>query len=247
MRHFAIAAAAGSCRATLHTPSESGQWPGVILFMDGPGIRPAMTEIAERLAANGFTVLLPDLFYRAGPYEPIDARRVFADTERREQHAARFMATASVANVLADLPAFLDALSRQPETLPGPFGATGYCMGGKLALCVAGHFADRFAAVASYHGGGLETDAPDSPHLLADRIRARVYVAGAIEDRFFPDEMKQRLEQALTAAGVTHTVETYPAHHGWVPTDMPAYDAAEAEHHWRTIVPLFRETLAAAV
>jgi carboxymethylenebutenolidase len=95
------------------------------------------------------------------------------------------------------------------------------------------------AAAASYHGGGLATDAPDSPHLLAPRIKARVYVGGAIEDRGFDDTQKQRLEDALTQAGVAHTVETYNAKHGWVPTDTPVHDPVAAEKHWQTLFDLF--------
>ncbi len=102
---------------------------------------------------------------------------------------------------------------------------------------------DRIVATASYHGGRLATDAPDSPHLLAPRIKSRVYVAGAIEDASFTDEMKARLEDALTKAGVDHVVETYPAKHGWVPRDTPVHDAACAERHWKTMIELFDSTL----
>jgi carboxymethylenebutenolidase len=94
-------------------------------------------------------------------------------------------------------------------------------------------------AAASYHGGRLASDAPDSPHLLAPKMRARIYVAGAIEDQSFPDDMKQRLEQALTAAGVDHTIETYQAKHGWVFRDTPVFDAAAAERHWHSLLALF--------
>jgi carboxymethylenebutenolidase len=116
-------------------------------------------------------------------------------------------------------------------------------MGGLMSLTAAGTFPERIAATASYHGGRLATDAPDSPHLLAPRMKSRVYVAGAIEDQGFPDDMKARLEKALTEAGVDHTIETYPAKHGWVFRDTPVYDAAESEHHWRTLVQLMDETL----
>jgi carboxymethylenebutenolidase len=112
-------------------------------------------------------------------------------------------------------------------------------MGGRLALIAAGTFPDRVAAAASYHGGGLANDTPTSPHLLAPQIRAKIYVAGAIEDANFTDEMKTLLEAALAEGGVDHRVETYPAHHGWVPRDMPAHDPVEAEHHWATLIPFF--------
>lgn len=121
----------------------------------------------------------------------------------------------------------------------GSYGVTGYCMGGRLALVAAGTYPERIAAVASYHGGGLANDTPGSPHLLAGRIKAKVYVAGAIEDANFDDAQKARLIAALEEAGVDHKVETYPAKHGWVPDDMPVHDPVQAERHWQTLIPFF--------
>ncbi|HUO22546.1 MAG TPA: dienelactone hydrolase family protein [Caulobacteraceae bacterium] len=227
----------GVCPSYVYRPEGEGPWPGVILYMDGPGMRPAVQEMAERLASYGFVVLLPDLFYRSGPYAPIDPKVVFTDATLREAHREKFMSLATPANVVSDTAAFLDALAARPDVKPGPVGVTGYCMGGRLALFVAGHYPERVGAMASYHGGGLANDKPDSPHRLAPKIKAKVYVAGAIQDANFTDEQKQMLETALTEAGVEHTVETYPAKHGWVPRDMPVHDPVEAEHHWRTLVP----------
>jgi carboxymethylenebutenolidase len=116
-------------------------------------------------------------------------------------------------------------------------------MGGLISLTAAGTYPDRVVATASYHGGRLATDAPDSPHLLASKVRSRVYVAGAVEDPSFPDEMKARLEDALTKAGVDHKIETYQAKHGWVFRDTPVYDADAAERHWKTLDELFAVTL----
>jgi carboxymethylenebutenolidase len=116
-------------------------------------------------------------------------------------------------------------------------------MGGLMSLSAAGTFPNRIAASASYHAGRLASDAPDSPHRLAPKIRARVYVAGAIEDPSFPDEMKARLEQALTEAGVDHIVETYPAKHGFVLGDTLTYDPAAAERHWQSLHELLDSTL----
>ena len=112
-----------------------------------------------------------------------------------------------------------------------------------MSLTAAGTYPDRIAATASYHGGRLATDAPDSPHLLAPKIKSRVYIAGASDDQTFPDEMKERLERALTAAGVHHVIETYPAKHGWVFRDTPVFDAAAAERHWRTLLALLEAVL----
>lgn len=116
-------------------------------------------------------------------------------------------------------------------------------MGGRLALIAAGTYPDRIAVAASHHGGGLANDTPSSPHLLASKMQARIYVAGATDDPNFDEAMKQRLEQALTEAGVDHRIETYPAKHGWVLRDMPVHDPKEAEHHWQRLLPLLRGVL----
>src|SRR5262249_10306882 len=160
-----------------------------------------------------------------GPYEPMDARAIFSDPEKRKVLGDKF-ALATSANIMSDMPAFLDHLAAQPDVKPGAIGTTGYCMGGRLSLIAAATYPDRIAAAALDQGGRLATDAPDSPHKLASQIKARVYVAGAIEDASFPDDMKAQLEAALTEAGVDHKVETYPAKHGWVMRDTPIYDAA---------------------
>ena len=233
----------GLCPAYIYRPSGTGPWPAVLVYMDGLGIRPAMLEVGERLATAGYVVLLPDLYYRLGPYEPMDPREIFASPEKTAVLKERFIAVATPENMMSDTQAFLDYLAAQADVKAGPIGVTGYCMGGSLALRAAGTFPDRIGAAASYHGGRLATDAPDSPHLLAPKIRARVYVAGAIEDQGFPDDMKARLEEALTKAGVEHTVETYPARHGWVLRDMPVYDAEQCEHHWRTLTGLLAGTV----
>jgi carboxymethylenebutenolidase len=202
-----------------------------------------MLELGERLATLGYYVLLPDLFYRSGPYEPMDPHVVFSDPEKRKVLFEKFFALATPANIMSDTHAFLEYLAAQPQVLPGGIGTTGYCMGGLMSLTAAGTYPDRIVAAASYHGGRLATDAPDSPHLLAPKMRARIYVGGAIEDQSFPDEMKERLESALTQAGVDHRIETYQAKHGWVFRDTPVYDAAAAEHHWETLGDLFAAIL----
>ncbi len=202
-----------------------------------------MLEIGERLATHGYFVLLPDLFYRSGPYEPMDARTVFSDPEKRKVLMEKFFAFATVANVMSDTQSFLDFLAQRPEVKPGGIGTTGYCLGGLMSLTAAGTYPDRIVATASYHGARLATDAPESPHRLAPKIKSRVYVAGAIEDASFTDEMKARLEEALTTAGVDHQIETYPARHGFALRDTPVYDAAACERHWRTMLALFASTL----
>lgn len=228
----------GVCPSYVFRPQGTGPWPAVLVFMDGVGIRPAMLEIGERLSTHGYFVLLPDLFYRHGPYGPLNAQEIFTNPEKIKWLRETMFPHAQPAKILADTETFLAWLADQRDVKPGPIGTTGYCMGGMLSLMAAGTYPDRIAAAASYHGGRLATDAPDSPHLLAPKIKARVYVAGASEDMFFTDEMKALLEEALTKAGVDHVVETYPARHGWVLRDTPVHDAACTERHWKTLVAL---------
>jgi carboxymethylenebutenolidase len=229
----------GTCPSYVFRPSGAGPWPAVLVFMDGVGIRPAMLEIGERLATYGFFVLLPDLFYRHGPYEPMDAKSIFTNPEKIKELREKFFVHAAPDKILRDVPFFLDWIAAQPDVRPGGIGTTGYCMGGMLSLMAAGTYPDRIVAAASYHGGRLATDAPDSPHLLAPKIKARLYIAGASEDMFFTDEMKATLADALVRAGVEHEIETYPARHGWVLRDTPVHDVACAERHWETLVAHF--------
>lgn len=233
----------GVCPSYVYRPAAGAPWPAVLVFMDGLAIRPALLELGERLATYGYFVLLPDLFYRSGPYEPMDPHTVFSDPEKRKILMEKFFAPATPANVMSDTRAFLDFLAAQPDVRPGKIGTTGYCMGGLMSLTAAGTYPERIAATASFHGGRLATDAPDSPHLLAPHMKSRVYIAGAIEDASFPDDMKARLERALSDAGVDHRIETYPARHGWVFRDTPVYDAAASERHWQSLTALLAATL----
>jgi carboxymethylenebutenolidase len=232
----------GVCTVHAYHPHGDGPWPPAIVYMDGMGMRPAVMEIAARLASGGYFVLLPDLFYRVG-YTGEEGARLFASPEGIAEWKERVMPAASVENVMRDTEVLLAHLAAESRASDGAIGVTGYCMGGRLALYAAGQFGDGVAVAASYHGGGLATDAPDSPHLLAPLMTARVYVGAAIEDRGFDDAQKERLGRALSDAGVEHLIETYNARHGWVPRDTAAHDPAEAEHHWRTLFALFGRAL----
>ncbi len=231
----------GTCPTHVFEPEGSGPWPGVIMYMDAYGIRPALIEIASRLASAGYHVVLPDLYYRSGYAAP--GSSLFKDPAVGADWTTRIVPTLSNGNIMRDVPALLSHLDASLNVLAGPIGVVGYCMGGRMSLSAAGSFPERVAAAASYHGGDLVTKEPDSPHLLASMMRARIYVGGAKEDAGFDDGQKQRLEDALTAAHVTHTIETYDARHGWVPSDTPAHDAAATEKHWVTLLRLFNETL----
>ncbi|HEX7926191.1 MAG TPA: dienelactone hydrolase family protein [bacterium] len=234
----------GVCPASVFKPAGKGPWPAVLMYLDGPGIRPALWEMGERLAGHGYYVLLPDLFYRGGSYPPNDVRALFGNPERRAAWQAKYQGTATIANCMRDTRACLDFLSAQPEVKQSAIGTTGYCMGGARSLTAMATYPDRVVAAASYHGGNLANDAPDSPHLLAAKMKGRVYVAGAVEDPFFDDKQKTLLIDAFKKAGTNAVVETYAgAKHGWVPTDTPVYNQAGAEKHWQTLIALFDATL----
>jgi carboxymethylenebutenolidase len=153
----------------------------------------------------------------------------------------------SVEKQMIDTRACLEFLAKQPMAKADKVGVTGYCMGGGIALRAAGTFPDRIAAAASFHGGNQATDAEDSPHLLAPKMKAKVLVAGADEDRGFDEAQCAKLDQALKDAGVDAEVSIWKgAKHGWVPTDMAVYNKDAAERHWVELVKLFDETLKAA-
>ena len=245
MKATTIQTADGLCPSYVFRPEGSGPWPGVLMFMDGIGIRPAMLDVGERLATHGYFVLLPDLFYRAGPYAPMDAKTVFSDPEQRKVLMEKFFPAASQGKIMSDTRAFLDYLAAQRDVKPDVFGTTGYCMGGRMSLVAAATYPDRIVAAAAYHPGRLVTDDADSPHTLMPSIKARVFIGRASEDASFTDENLTAVEQALTKGGVDHKLETFPAKHGWVLSDTPVYDKAEAERHWTTLLALLDAKLKA--
>ncbi len=235
-----IKTADGTARAGLFQ-TENGARAGVILYMDAFGPRPALDGMAERLASEGYMVLVPDLFYRNAPYGPFDAATAFAQEDSKAALMALLSGTTQEMTV-RDSGAFLEALAK--EGAGGPVGTVGYCMGGARALNAAVRYGDRIMAAASFHGGNLAGDAPDSPHRHAAGIKARVYVGSAGVDRSFPPEQSARLAQALRTAEVDHIIENYVGmNHGWCVPDHTAFDAAGAERHWKRLAGFFGETL----
>jgi carboxymethylenebutenolidase len=215
------------------------------MFADAGGMRDTMRQMGERLSNLGFVVLVPDFYYRNGPYDPVDMRTAFSTQETMEKIMG-MMRGYTPEMAVKDATAFVEYLDSLPEKKSGGVGTTGYCMGGRLSLITATHLGDRIAAAASFHGGGIaKEDDPNSPHHRAGAIKATVYVAGAIEDQSFNDEDRDLLEQSLTQAGVSHTIETYPAHHGFAVSDNTSYDEAAAERHWQAMENLFASALVA--
>jgi carboxymethylenebutenolidase len=233
----------GVCPTHVFTPGGTGPWPAAIFYMDGLGIRPTLFEMGQRLSDGGYVVLLPDLFYRAGPYAPLEPKKVFATGDIRAALSHLFQSTDN-RRAAADTEALLAWLGTRSDVRGTRVGTTGYCMGGAISLTVAGTYPDRIAAAASFHGGNLASDSAMSPHLLAPSIKGRVYVAGADQDGSYPPEMAERLEKALNDAGVQHRCEIYPgALHGWTMADFPIYNEAAAERHWRELLALFTAAL----
>lgn len=231
----------GECPTHVLTPAGAGPWPAAIMYMDAGGIRPGMLAMAQRLAEVGHVVLLPDLFYRYGPYDPFVPKEVFEGDFRAV--LGPLMATTGNDKAAADTRALLDHLDTRMDVGGRRVGAVGFCMGGGMAIAAAATYPDRFAVVASFHGGSLVTEAPTSPHLGAPRIQAELYVAAAENDRSYPADMAGRLEAALTEAGVSFRSETYPAAHGWMMPDFPVYDHDAAERGWTNLTAMFHRTL----
>ena len=234
----------GECPAQVFTPGGAGPWPAVIFYMDGLGIRPTLAQMARRLADQGYVVLLPDLFYRAGRYGPMDPAQVFASDNPMSIIGPLFSTTDNQ-KAAQDTEAFLSYLDNRDDVAGTAVGTTGYCMGGGMSLTAAGTYPGRVAAAASFHGGHLVSDSPESPHRLAEKITARVYVAGADHDDSYTPQDAEQLEQTLTAAGVEHRCEIYPeALHGFTMPDFPIYDEAAAERHWQELEGLLSAQLA---
>ena len=235
----------GECPTDLLTPANGGgPWPAVVVFMDAGGIRPALMNMAQRLADVGYVVLLPDLFYRYGSYGPFVPKEVFAGDFRTV--LGPLMATTTNLKAAQDTGALLAYFDTRGVVASNRIGAVGFCMGGGMAIAAAGTWPDRFAAVASFHGGRLATDDLASPHLLASRLQAELYIAAAENDASYPPEMAERFEAAIEEAGVGYRAETYPAAHGWMIPDFPVYDHDQAERGWAELLDLFARKLKTA-
>ncbi len=233
----------GVARAWAYRGGERAR-AAVLVYPDAYGVRPTMHGIAERLAGLGYAVLLPDVFYRAGDYPPFDKASVWSDPPERER-LTKLIQSLTPERLRADAGAYLDALAARADARTDRVGVLGYCMGGRLSFLTAALQPDRVRAAASFHGGGLVTEAPDSPHRLAGRVKASLYLAVADQDRNCTPEHQGALATALAAADVAYAIELYRGkRHGFAVPDHPgAYDPEAAERHWRRIESFFGETL----
>lgn len=241
-----VRAADGVMDVYLHRPegrADEAPAPTVIMFPDAGGVRPAMHEMAARLASHGYLVALPNVLYRAGAFAPFDFKTVFTDPVERARLGG-IMKQADLVSVMRDTEALLDALARDPDARAAQVGCVGYCMGGRMAFAAAGAHPTRIAAAASIHGGNLANDDPASPHLQAGKIRARLYFGVADKDQSCTPEAQARLKAALDEAKVRYQLELYPgAMHSFAVSDSPVYDEAAAERQWERVLALFAETL----
>ncbi|QAY73744.1 dienelactone hydrolase family protein [Agromyces protaetiae] len=240
-----LTTADGECPVHVFAPDDGAKHPGVIMYTDAFGIRPASLAMGRRLAEHGYVVLVPDVFYRIGEYGPFDPEAVFAG-ENPMATLAPMLAATDTHRAALDSSAFLDYLASRADVSGTEVGVTGYCMGGALALTVAGTYPDRVGAAAAFHTGRIVGESELSPSRVIPNIRGRVYVAGADRDPGYPPHMAKDLDRLLTDAGVDHRLEIYPdAKHGFTQPDSAVYDEASAERHWRELFALFDETLKA--
>lgn len=233
----------GVADAYLARPDDSPH-PGVLFIMDAYGLRPTIGEMIDRIASAGFVVVAPNVFYRAGR-SPVLPMPDLSDNEKRTEffQSLRPLAEQLTPERLAsDGAAYLDYL--EEVAAPGPVAITGYCMGARVGWRIAAAHPDRVAALAGFHAGGLVTDAPDSPHLAADQVKAELYFGFADQDPSMNAEQIATFERVLEDVGATYRTEVYEgAKHGYTMADTPAHDDAARERHFRELHGLLERTL----
>lgn len=238
-----IITAAGVMDTFVTHPERDGPFAVIFFYMDAPGIREELRDMARRLASAGYAVVLPNLYYRAGTGTTLDQSKVREDGPERER-MWQLMYGLDNALVMDDTRALFAFIDAQPYARADRIGCVGYCMSGQYVFTAAAEFPDRIAAVASLYGVGLVTDRPDSPHLRADRVAAEMYFGCAEVDSYAPPDVIAELERALAGTSAVFEVERYPGtEHGFAFPKRPVYDKAAAERHWERLFALFRRRL----
>jgi carboxymethylenebutenolidase len=221
-------------------PDGPGPFPGIVLYMDAPGIREELRNLARRIAKHGYFCLLPDMYYRIGSLRFDMVRR--AEGMRPTMSAA--MNSLTNALVMEDTAAWLGFLDAQEKVKPGPLGCIGYCMSGRYVTTAAARFSNRFGAAASLYGVGIVTDAEDSPHLLAGSIEGEIYFAFAEIDEHVPRNVIPTLRAALDRAGARYDLDIHPnSRHGFQFPERDVYETHAAEASWAKIIALWDRNL----
>ena len=221
-------------------PERGGAHPAIFFYMDAPAIREELRDMARRFATAGYYVVLPNLYYRSGVMELGPLPRDPNAPERKRM--MELMGSLSIPKIMDDTRALLDFVDADPAASKGPMGAVGYCMSGQYAINAAAQFPDRFAAAASIYGVMLITDAADSPHKMAHKVKGEVYFACAETDRWMPVEQIEPLRESLK--GLKAEVELYPkVEHGFAFPQRPAYNKDAAERHWERLFALWKRNL----
>lgn len=231
--------AEGAMNTFVTHPDEGGPHPVVLFYMDAPGKREELHDMARRIATAGYYVALPNLYYRRVREFRMER------TEEGMERMFEMMRHLRNAMVVDDTRALLELIDADDAARPGPLGAVGYCMSGPFVFAAAAAYPERFAATASIYGAGLLTDREDSPHLTADRIRGEIYFACAEIDRYAPAEQIDALAAHLEKTDVDHRIEWYPGvEHGFAfPERAGIYDKPAAERHWERLFALFERNL----
>lgn len=228
----------GTMPVLVYHPEHDGPRPVVLYLMDAPSIRPALTDMARRLATAGYYVMLPFLYYRVAPFSDLGL------TDEQAHNRSVLMESVSPTNIVADVRALLAAADADAAAADGPVGVVGFCMSGGLAITAAKAFPDRVKAAASIHGAWLVLDTDESPHLGVDAIEAELYFGWVTGDDTAPESTIPVMRDALEAAGVRHTIDVIDtgAVHGFAPAG-PRYDQAASDLHWERVHALLRRNV----
>lgn len=238
-----VKTADGTADSVLFHPAGKGTWPAVLIWTDIAGLRPAFREMGRRLAGQGYVVLVPNPFYRSVKGVVATPGFDFSKPEDRAR-VMGYRGAMTNAGIDSDAQAYVAFLDAQPQTSKKKkVGVQGYCMGGPLSFRTAAAVPGRIGAVGSFHGGGLTTKTPDSPHLLIPKTNAGYLVAVAQNDDKAQPDSKDILKAAFAEAKKTATVEVYPAAHGWCVKGSQVYNEAEAERAWAELSKLYKAKL----
>ncbi len=227
-------------------PEEEGPFPAVILYMDAPGIREELRDMVRRIGTVGYYVVLPNLYYRQmRADEPLfDAARLHESDDERKKMWSLMKSIADNRLLISDTAGMLDFLSDEDQASPPPYGCVGYCMSGQYVFSMAGAYPEEFAAAASIYGVGLITDRPDSPHLIAENVKAELYLAFAEVDQYVPESVIAELPAVLDEHSIDYRIEVYAGtEHGFAFPNRHCYDKQSAERHWERLFALFRRRL----